>query len=198
MTIRAATRTDEQKEDRAMSHRSHPKRTAALVLLSAALLFSGCGGDETSAPLSEDPPLDEQPPLAPSGLALGIEGTTKFSFTWQPNTEADLAGYRVYLYAPDPGREDAYVCVTGERLLTRTSMTYVGESGTTYIFKVSAVDISQKESARSEAFTYTFAGAPEGDLPADQIGGDGQMPPEGTGDGPGNGGRDLPMDLPVK
>lgn len=178
-----------------MSHRSHPNRNAVFILLSAALLISGCGSDEASAPLSEDPTLDEQPPLAPSGLALGVEGATKFSFTWAPNTEPDLAGYRVYIYDPDPDREDAYVCVTGDRLLTRTSLTYQGANGITYTFKVSAVDIGKKESARSDPFTYTFSAESTGDLQSGVIGG--EAPPDGANGGGDGGTRDLPMDLPV-
>jgi hypothetical protein len=168
-TKRGSTRTESKEEDRTMSHRSHPKRTAALLLLSA-LVMGGCGSDETSAPLSENP-LDETPPLTPSGIALGAQMSTKFQLNWQANSEPDFAGYRVYLYSPDPGRAESYVCLTSSHPLAQPRLIYGGENGTTYYFRISAVDASDNESAWSEPFAFTFA-AGVTDLPNEVVGGD--------------------------
>lgn len=151
-----------------MTPHSHSNRIASLLLLSAALLLSSCSSDEPSAPLNENPP-DEAPPLTPSGFDLGQQGAQKFTLTWNQNSEPDLAGYRVYLYRPDPERTESYVCLTGASPLSRTSTVCSGEPGTTYYFRISAVDASGNESAWSSPFTFTFSGSSD-DAPTEEIG----------------------------
>jgi hypothetical protein len=163
-------------------------RLASLMLLSAALMFSGCSSDEPSAPLSENP-LDETPPLTPSGFALGQQGATKFALVWSQNSEPDLSGYRVYLYRPDPERAESYVCLTGAAPLSRTSTVCAGDPGTTYYFRISAVDASGNESVWSQPYTFTFVGSSD-DLPTEEIGGDESFDTPGSGGGP----KELPAD----
>lgn len=59
------------------------------LLLVPALLFVGCGDDETTAP-------DTAPPLAPVLTGANEEGGL-IAVWWEENTEPDLAGYYLYL-----------------------------------------------------------------------------------------------------
>ncbi len=138
-----------------MSIPSNPIRWTALLFVVAALVTTGCGHDNTSAPQNVYQ-LDEVPPLAPSAVGVADQFTTKFVLDWDDNTEADLVGYRVYEYEPDPDRENAYVLVSGSNLVDTSSMTLSGVAGTTYIFRITAIDDSDNESAWSDALTYLF------------------------------------------
>jgi hypothetical protein len=97
--------------------------------------------------------------------------STKFELNWQANSEPDFAGYNVYLYAPDPSRSESYVCLTTSHLLSQAKLIYGGVDGTTYFFRISAVDASDNESAWSEPFSLSFA-SPSSDLPNETVGGD--------------------------
>ncbi len=124
--------------------------------LIAAFSVTGCGSDSQGEPVSPLPP-DEAPPLAPVGMHVTLQMTGKFVLAWSPNTEPDLAGYRVYLYDPDPARDTAFVLVSGAGLVHSTKLTIGAESGHDYTFRITAVDTSDNESGMSEAFTYTFS-----------------------------------------
>ena len=140
-----------------MSIPRHSLCSTAILIAIAALVIGGCGSDETSSPVNGNP-LDEAPPLAPTGVAVGMHNTSKFAITWTENAEPDLAGYRVYLYDPSPMRPNSFVCLTPGRLLSRSSMTVRGEDGTSYLFRIGAVDFSGNESLWSEPFSFTFHG----------------------------------------
>lgn len=139
-----------------MSIPSKLRISIALTIAIAALAVVGCSSDETSAPLRTNP-LDEVPPLAPANVAVAKEYTTKFLLDWDSNSEPDLAGYRVYLYSPDPERAESYLMVNSQGLLSRSEMILAGESGKTYIFRVTAVDQFGNEGAWSPLFAYTFS-----------------------------------------
>ncbi len=96
---------------------------------------------ELTAPVVINP-VDTFPPAPPAGLrAIPAPGSIELS--WDGNAEPDLAGYRVYRFAPGgtwtrigaadlPGYSD-----------------HSAEKGKTYRYAVSAVDRSGNESARS-------------------------------------------------
>ncbi len=91
-------------------------------------------------PLSTPPPTDTTAPAAPAGLSA--QAGTSVQLTWNANTEADLAGYRVYramagstsfsqIGTPTtPGLNDANVT-----------------AGSSYTYRVTAVDKTGNESA---------------------------------------------------
>lgn len=103
------------------------------------------------------------PPDAPTGLAsvvvAGENGAeTAIDLSWQPNTEADMAGYAVYRREPSatgsawqrispaqpvvgPGYHDATV-----------------QPGHTYEYAVTAIDLSANESAKSQQTEETVPG----------------------------------------
>ncbi|MBD3160923.1 MAG: hypothetical protein GF346_02050 [Candidatus Eisenbacteria bacterium] len=158
----------------------------ALPFAIAVLVFAGCSSDEASAPLSMNP-LDEVPPLAPADVEVTKTYATKFLLDWESNTEPDLAGYRVYLYSPDPDRAQSYLLLNNQGLLNRSQMIMAGESGATYIFRVTAVDGSGNEGAWSPMYEFQFSPSdaqeegetrlPDEDIPPDGEGGEVHEPP---------------------
>jgi hypothetical protein len=79
---------------------------STLVALSLAALLSGCGQNTTPTGVTT---LDQTAPAAPTGLSKVIETANPSGvLAWQPSTSANVAGYEVYLYSPDPTREEAY------------------------------------------------------------------------------------------
>lgn len=138
-----------------MSITCHPLRSITMIFAIVVLFAAGCGSDETNSPMNVNP-LDEAAPLAPVGLNVDSQYLTKFALSWADNAEPDLAGYRVYLYDPDPMRLNAFVEMSGENPVSRPRMTIAGEDGRTYIFRVAAVDMNSNESTWSAPFTFTF------------------------------------------
>lgn len=127
-------------------------RAAWLVMFGIVTLVAGCGQDAAS-PLGQPP--DTAPPNAPTSLVVTTQTDTKFSIEWAPCGEPNVVGYIVYRYDPDPSRLLAYVPMN-QNPIPGTRLTVSGSSGTTYYFRVAAVDITTKESAMSEPLTFTF------------------------------------------
>jgi fibronectin type 3 domain-containing protein len=76
-----------------------------------------------------------------------IAAAGSVELTWERNTEADLAGYRVYRATGDGAFEkldDVQVPAYSDRKV---------EAGKTYRYALSAVDQAGNESARSAAVT---------------------------------------------
>ncbi len=88
------------------------------------------------------------PPAPPRELrAVPTESSVELS--WQPNTERDLAGYRVYRAEGTAGLQPA----TDVLLTTPGSTDKAVERGRTFHYAVSAVDQKGNESAHSEPIT---------------------------------------------
>jgi hypothetical protein len=91
-------------------------------------------------------PKDTFAPAAPTGVRT-IAAAGSVELTWERNTEADLAGYRVYRATGDGAFEkldDVQVPAYSDRKV---------EAGKTYRYALSAVDQAGNESARSAAVT---------------------------------------------
>jgi hypothetical protein len=108
---------------------------------------AGAAESASSEPLALRP-HDSFPPATPSGLAVAAEGDA-IKVYWFPNTESDLAGYRVYRREEGPG-EPARVA---EVPPSETSWVDTETApGVRYHYSVSAFDATTpaNESARSE------------------------------------------------
>ncbi|MBO8129825.1 MAG: fibronectin type III domain-containing protein [Peptococcaceae bacterium] len=92
------------------------------------------------------------PPAAPTGLAAAA-GDAQVDLTWNGVSAQDLAGYNVYRAAASEGPYEK----ANESLIAQgTSFTVTGlTNGTTYYFRVTAVDNNGNESASSETVTAT-------------------------------------------
>lgn len=134
-------------------------------------LAVGCSSDDGATAPTIPTTNDEAPPLAPAGLHVPKADGKGCSVAWTPGAEADLAGYRVYVYDPDPSRSSAYTLLTNG---THGRNSYVFVPGSSlgaresYFLRVTAVDESGNESALSELLEVRIgAGAPPEDAQQD-------------------------------
>src|SRR5713226_8258159 len=137
----------------------------AVVFGAALVVLSGCGS--TNPVSTASGALDTTPPAAPQNLKAGLD-TGDLVLSWDASADADVAGYDVYRYAPDPTRENSYVKIN-PALVTGTSYD-VGDATTqdTY-YRVKAVDRSSNVSSASDDIVAAAAATPQGagDAPAD-------------------------------
>lgn len=95
--------------------------------------------------VSDEPVNDSQPPGVPAGLqARGHDRHMELS--WQPNRDGDLQFYKVYRSLD--GRTYAPIGIQKES--RSRYVDFLGESGKTAFYRVSAVDVSYNESEMSQ------------------------------------------------
>jgi hypothetical protein len=120
--------------------------TASLALVA---ILSGCGANTPTSPSAA---LDTTPPAAPTALAMSFDATAGgYVLAWTPSSASDVARYQVFIYSPDPARDNAYVLV-GES----TTANFVAEApaaAADVVFRVKAVDVSGNHSAFSSALS---------------------------------------------
>lgn len=113
------------------------------------------GGGEKGEVEGDDSPVveieahDVFPPAAPSGLQAVFSGVTQQPFidlTWTPNTEPDLAGYNVYRHTE--GTQP--IKLNQDLVKTPAFRDSAVQPGTKYFYSVSAVDLRNNESPKSE------------------------------------------------
>ena len=118
-----------------------------------AALLPGCGafGDDG----------DTTPPSPPSGLSAGSEAGAS-SLEWSAPQAQDLDGYNVYRSTDGPIDIEADAPLNTDGLVSGTSFTdQDAENGTTYRYRVTAVDESDNESTPSDSARVTpFADPP--------------------------------------
>jgi hypothetical protein len=110
------------------------------------------GDREAESELSQEftvTPEDKFPPAVPTGLTA-VTSPLSVELAWEQNTEADLAGYRIYRAAP--GGDFAKV---GESNGPTSYSDRALERGKAYRYAVTAVDKSGNESARSAVVEAT-------------------------------------------
>ncbi len=92
---------------------------------------------------------DVIPPPAPTGLAAvtggGFGEAPSIDLSWEPNAELDIAGYNVYRAGPDSRVEK----VNGELVMGPEFRDTAVQPGTTYVYRVTAVDQHHNESSPS-------------------------------------------------
>uniref|UniRef100_A0A7C2K5C7 Fibronectin type-III domain-containing protein n=1 Tax=candidate division WOR-3 bacterium TaxID=2052148 RepID=A0A7C2K5C7_UNCW3 len=88
--------------------------------------------------------IDTTPPAAPTGLT-SVTGDRAVYLYWNPNTEKDLAGYRVYRNTSPSGYFKMIAEVKENFYVDRDV-----ENGITYFYAVSAFDSAGNESELSE------------------------------------------------
>ncbi|MDJ0838311.1 MAG: collagenase [Acidobacteriota bacterium] len=131
------------------------------------LTISGPGSADATI-LLEGPysgSVDIVPPAAPTGLSA-VAGDGRTDLSWNANGESDLGGYLVYRGTSSGG---PYTRLTGSTV-GGTSYADTGVSnGTTYYYRISAVDTSGNESVQSAEVNATPT-APGGGPPATPTG----------------------------
>jgi hypothetical protein len=92
---------------------------------------------------------DTFPPAQPSGVQAVFSGTGQKPFidvTWAPNTEEDLAGYNVYRHEQGTTPQK----INTELVKSPSFRDDNVQPGHTYFYSVSAIDLRNNESPRSE------------------------------------------------
>ncbi len=115
----------------------------------------GKAGDRVQAESEPSPeaditPRDTFPPAVPAGLRASSAPAT-IELSWDPDTEPDLAGYRVYR-AVNGGAFEKIADVSQVPAYSDQKV----ERGKTYRYAVTAVDAAGNESARSAAVEVTL------------------------------------------
>ena len=129
------------------------KLLPALAL--TVVLATGCTSDENPlAPTSGG--SDTTPPASPLSLVHHTDGTGQV-LSWAASADADLAGYNVYRYDPDPSRESAWIKINGS-LVSGTSYPIQRTPGET-IYSIRSVDQSGNESPLSSVVSAQFGPA---------------------------------------
>ncbi|HLL90020.1 MAG TPA: fibronectin type III domain-containing protein [Tepidisphaeraceae bacterium] len=101
-------------------------------------------------------PAVDTPPATPTGVTASAT-TNQVTLDWADNTEPDLAGYNVFRATSAGG---VYTKVNTS-LLTGSAFTDAGlAAGTSYFYKVAAVDTAGQSSAQSAAVSATTPAAP--------------------------------------
>jgi hypothetical protein len=80
----------------------------------------------------------------------------KVTLTWQPNTEADLGGYKMYIGPAS----NTWTHVKPLGLVTETELTLPGPG--TWFITLTATNLAGLESEPSNIVSYTTAGGPPG------------------------------------
>ena len=129
-------------------------RTFVLTLAAAAML-SSCGS--STDPTNAAPSLDTTPPPAPSGLRVSSAGAYKM-VEWSASPAADLSRYQVYVYSPDPTRDNAYTLL-GETSATSYTVSEDMSVDGVVVVRLRAVDTAGNRSALSAAIESGMSGS---------------------------------------
>lgn len=116
------------------------------VVALAAVLATGCTSENPVSPTGSIE--DTTPPAVPQNVSSD-RGQGAWTMSWSANAEADLAGYNVYRYDPDPSRESSYVKVNSSTI-TSTSFKLPVLTGELQ-YKVRAVDQTGNLSGLSQS-----------------------------------------------
>ena len=144
-----------------------------VILVSAALMATlgivGCGNKSATTPIVEQ---DTAPPAAVTGFTFQLNATQSpnIVLSWNASAELDLAGYNVYRMLVLPANREMQHITAGMELIRTVTNSFVSDdavvSGSTYVYAVSAFDVSGNESARVEStpLRVRVASRSDGDL----------------------------------
>jgi hypothetical protein len=127
------------------------------VLALAVTAFAGCATDNPLSPGN----IDASAPGAPTNL-IAEDRAGSLVLSWDASSDADVVGYDVYRYAPDPARENSYVKVnTG--LVVGTEYVVADAAPIAAWYRVKAVDAGSNASAASGALAAAKPGSGSSD-----------------------------------
>ncbi|SVC67430.1 uncharacterized protein METZ01_LOCUS320284, partial [marine metagenome] len=133
-----------------------PSASGATTIDVAASTFTDAVGNNNTAATQFNWTYDVTAPAIPTGL-VATPGSSTVSFTWNGNTESDLASYKVYRstalgFTPSSSNLVATVISTFSNVSwSDNNLT----NGTTYYYRISAVDNVGNESGKTSEITVT-------------------------------------------
>ena len=129
-----------------------------LFLLVAAVILAACGGGGGDTAPNVNSALAGQSaatasPSAPSQNPPALQSASRsVTLDWNPNADADLAGYKIYVATAS----GAYGGAFGTAPANASSFVVNGlQPGVTYFFVITAFDTSGNESIRSAEVSAT-------------------------------------------
>ncbi len=132
------------------------RRVLSICALGATLAFlAGCSSN-SNGPTAADIPTDNSAPSAPVVLGSSrnvTDGTDVL--TWQPSASANVTGYEVYMYSPDPARDNSYELLGVTRGPISQFQLPAADDGAVQYFRVKAVSSTGVRSAASATSTIT-------------------------------------------
>lgn len=142
-----------------MNRRFNP--TLLLLTLFGLFLFTSCGGSSTG-PGNGGGGGGDKAPAAPTNFN-GESGNKEIVLSWNANGENDLAGYNLYRSTSSFSDITDMSPVNGSSLLSGTDYTDTGlDNGTTYYYRLTAVDSNDNESGISTQVEITpFSDPPD-------------------------------------
>lgn len=131
-------------------------RSSLLIAFSVLMLLamSACSSGGSNEEPEPEPPEDTTPPGVPSGLEAS-SGDAEVALEWSAVSASDLDGYNVYRSTSSIGSVSDQSSIN-DAPLEDPSFTDAGVSnGTTYFYRVTAVDESSNESDGSSEVEVT-------------------------------------------
>lgn len=144
------------------------QRLFSTLCITLLLLLAGCGGspsdsgdDDNNPPDNDNDTEDTTPPSSPGNLE-GTSGDQMVELAWDTNDEDDLEGYNLYRAEESFSDVSDRDPVNGD-LLTGTDYSDEDvQNGTTYYYRLTAVDGAENESGTSTEVEITpFADPPD-------------------------------------
>lgn len=121
---------------------------AFLTLVGIAVGAAGTGCDLDDLDHDVVVPRDTTPPAVPTSVR-SITGDGQVELVWNPNGDADLAGYRIY-WSPAAAGPYEFMAETGVPRYTDRDVA----NGETYFYAVTAFDLIGNESELSAEFVH--------------------------------------------
>ena len=146
------------------------RRAAVAIALFASLVaLAGCGSN-SDTPTSVNTPTDSSAPAAPIVTGVVYDGSLDTDvLNWSPSASPDVVGYEVYMYSPDPTRDNSYVQLG--RTIGTTGLALPPANGGTQYFRVKALSSSGTASTPSATLEVRRSSNGVG------VGGGGNRPP---------------------
>lgn len=135
--------------------------SALTLSLCGFLILTSCGGSSTGPDNDGDNGTDE-PPAAPANLT-GDSGDQEVTLNWDANDEDDLSGYNLYRSTESFSGISDIKPVNSSDVIQETEFNDTNvENGTTYYYRLTAVDENSNESDISPELEITpFADPPD-------------------------------------
>lgn len=131
-----------------------------VIFLGLAMLVAACDSGGSNGKEGNGP--DTTPPPVPSGLSA-TSGDSEIELSWSAVSSSDLDGYHLYRATSAINSVEGMTPVNGSTPITETQFTDGSvDNGTTYHYRLTAIDTNGNESeASSEVEVTPFPTPPD-------------------------------------